>query len=388
MTTKIKGMESMLVGFRFHPTDEELVSHYLRLKMEGNDSLVHVIPEVNVCKSEPCDLPKFSVIKSDDPEWFFFSPRDFKNSKSNRRNRATQSGYWKVTGKDRKIKARGTNNVIGTMKTLVFYGGLVRGGVRTNWVMHEYHPTVTLPHQRAFVLCRLKNKTDKKTNVTARDEGEESSYIASDFENPMPEDTIPEVHDQTQEDLESVLPLLHQPQDYDASSSQLPLYNQQEPSFVHSTFTNGCNGLQLQSDDNEHGEDQRKFVDSLFVDQDEHPYEEILHLSHTDADTAQPEVEDKDASRHNVTVDLPMEKNVTEPNKEQKMAKGTNAKEILKLTRDWSAGSDRKGNPNFQEISLLGHESSPPWAYFVNILIGILLFVVVIWGVVICGNWC
>ncbi|KAL4652282.1 hypothetical protein ACB092_01G221400 [Castanea dentata] len=482
MTTKIKGMESMLVGFRFHPTDEELVSHYLRLKMEGNDSLVHVIPEVNVCKSEPCDLPKFSVIKSDDPEWFFFSPRDFKNSKSNRRNRATQSGYWKVTGKDRKIKARGTNNVIGTMKTLVFYGGRVRGGVRTNWVMHEYHPTVTLPHQRAFVLCRLKNKTDKKTNVTARDEGEESSYIASDFENPMPEDTIPEVHDQTEEDLESVLPLLHQPQDYDASSSQLPLYNQQEPSFVHSTFTNGCNGLQLQSDDNEHGEDQRKFVDSLFVDQDEHPYEEILHLSHTDADTAQPEraliefgtvsfsddsqhredflgldapfvrlpapepkficcisrvcsesspesppkirtskpqhhrrshhvvgqtaarrrfqlksnsslkimtrYKDKDASRHNVTVDLPMEKNVTESNKEQNIAKGTNAMEILKLTRDWSAGSDRKGNPNFQEISLLGHESSPPWAYFVNILIGILLFVVVIWGVVICGNWC
>ena len=45
-------------------------------------------------------------------------------------------------------------------------------------------------------LCPLslkKKKTDEKTNVTARDEGEESSYIASDFENPMLEDTIPEV---------------------------------------------------------------------------------------------------------------------------------------------------------------------------------------------------
>ena len=100
-----------------------------------------------------------------------------------------------------------------------------------------------------------------------------------------------QVHDQTEEDLESALQLLHQLQDYDTSASQLPLYNQQEPSFVDSTFTNGCNGLQFQSDDNEHEEDQRKLVDSLFVDQDEHPHEEILHLSHTDADTAQAEVE-------------------------------------------------------------------------------------------------
>ena len=90
---------------------------------------------------------EFSVIKTDDLEWFFFSLQDFKNSNNNRTNRATQSGYWKVTGKDRKIKARGTNNVFGTKKTLVFYRGRVRGGVRTNWVMHEYHPTVTLPHQ-------------------------------------------------------------------------------------------------------------------------------------------------------------------------------------------------------------------------------------------------
>ena len=100
-------------------------------------------------------------------------------------------------------------------------------------------------------------------------------------------------------------------------------------------------------------------------------------------------LQDKNASRHNVTVDLPTGKNVTESNKEQKMAKSTNAKEILKSTRDGSAGSDQQGYLNFQETSLLGHASSPPWAYFVNILIGILLFVVVIWGVVICGNyWC
>ena len=85
--------------------------------------------------------------------------------------------------------------------------------------MHEYQPTVTLPHQRAFVLCRLKKKRDEKTEVATCNEGEESSYIASDFENLVLEDANPEVYDHTEVDLESVLQLLQQLQNYDASSS-------------------------------------------------------------------------------------------------------------------------------------------------------------------------
>ncbi len=41
--------------------------------------------------------------------------------------------------------------------------------------------------QRAFVLCRLKKKTVENINVTTGNEGEESSHIASDFENQVPE---------------------------------------------------------------------------------------------------------------------------------------------------------------------------------------------------------
>lgn len=48
----------------------------------------------------------------------------------------TEDGYWKITGKDREIKRKGTNKVIGIKKTLVFYGNQHE---KTNWVMHEYH---------------------------------------------------------------------------------------------------------------------------------------------------------------------------------------------------------------------------------------------------------
>ncbi|GMY04869.1 protein NTM1-like 9 [Fagus crenata] len=33
-------MESLMVGLKFAPTDEELISHYLRLKNDGRDSEV------------------------------------------------------------------------------------------------------------------------------------------------------------------------------------------------------------------------------------------------------------------------------------------------------------------------------------------------------------
>ena len=47
---------------------------------------------------------------------------------------------------------------------------------------------------------------DEKTEVATCDKGEESSYIASDFENPMPKDANLEVYDHTEEDLIGISP--------------------------------------------------------------------------------------------------------------------------------------------------------------------------------------
>lgn len=257
------GMElTTVVGYRFHPTDEELVKHYLRLKILGKDFEVRIIPEVDVCKYEPYELPEFSVIKSDDPEWFFFCRRDIKNSKSNRANRATKSGsgYWKATGKDRKIKARGTKVVIGTKKTLVFHTGRVPNGARTSWVMHEYHPATRPPHQRDFVLVLLKKKPDDTVDVPTRGDVEASSYTASDFESPVLDGIIPEAHFQPEQTLEFPLPGLLE-WEYDFSPDMQHIFT--------NSHINELNGFQFQSDANEQEEDDTEFVNSLFVDQDD-----------------------------------------------------------------------------------------------------------------------
>uniref|UniRef100_M1D6G0 Nam 18 n=1 Tax=Solanum tuberosum TaxID=4113 RepID=M1D6G0_SOLTU len=121
-------------GFRFHPTDEELITHYLSNKVVDTNFIAIAIGDVDLNKVEPWDLPWKA--KMGEKEWYFFCVRDKKYPTGLRTNRATAAGYWKATGKDREIY-RG-KSLVGMKKTLVFYKGRAPKGEKTNWVIHEF----------------------------------------------------------------------------------------------------------------------------------------------------------------------------------------------------------------------------------------------------------
>ncbi|KAL2331127.1 hypothetical protein Fmac_018708 [Flemingia macrophylla] len=142
-------------GFRFHPRDEELVCDYLMKKVTHNDSLLMIDVDLNKC--EPWDIPETACVG--EKEWYFYTQRDRKYATGLRTNRATASGYWKATGKDRPILRKGT--LVGMRKTLVFYQGRAPKGRKTEWVMHEFR--IEGPHgppkfsssKEDWVLCRV-----------------------------------------------------------------------------------------------------------------------------------------------------------------------------------------------------------------------------------------
>ncbi|KAA8549898.1 hypothetical protein F0562_001582 [Nyssa sinensis] len=133
-------MEEHPPGFRFYPTEEELISFYLHNKLEGKIQEMNlVIPVVDIYELEPWQLPELSgeLCHGDPEQWFFFTPRQEREARGGRPNRTTASGYWKATGSPGYVYSS-NNRVIGVKKTMVFYKGKAPTGRKTKWKMNEY----------------------------------------------------------------------------------------------------------------------------------------------------------------------------------------------------------------------------------------------------------
>ncbi|KAE8663392.1 NAC domain-containing protein 12 [Hibiscus syriacus] len=137
MNLSINGQSQVPPGFRFHPTEEELLHYYLRKKVAYEKIDLDVIREVDLNKLEPWDIQeKCKIGSTPQNDWYFFSHKDKKYPTGTRTNRATAAGFWKATGRDKIIY--GSFRRIGLRKTLVFYKGRAPHGQKSDWIMHEY----------------------------------------------------------------------------------------------------------------------------------------------------------------------------------------------------------------------------------------------------------
>ncbi|KAH7577156.1 hypothetical protein JRO89_XS01G0213800 [Xanthoceras sorbifolium] len=130
----VNGGVRLPIGYRFRPTDEELVVHYLKRKAFGLPLPASVIPHFDVFQAHPWALPGDLKEKR-----YFFGKRNGNVGGKNCKIGAG-SGYWKYIGKDRQIVGSGGNReAVGLRKTLVFCEGKrAHHETKTRWVMHEY----------------------------------------------------------------------------------------------------------------------------------------------------------------------------------------------------------------------------------------------------------
>ncbi|KAG6436335.1 hypothetical protein SASPL_101231 [Salvia splendens] len=132
-------------GFRFYPTDEELVVHFLHRKATLLPYHPDVIPDLDLYPYDPWDLDGKAL--SEGKKWYFYSRRTAK--------RITESGYWQPIGVEEPIYSSGAKKV-GVKKYSAFYMGEPSQGVKTKWIMHEYKD-----HSK-WVVCRVYEEEEEE----------------------------------------------------------------------------------------------------------------------------------------------------------------------------------------------------------------------------------
>ncbi|KAL6349395.1 hypothetical protein AAG906_034052 [Vitis piasezkii] len=220
-------------GFRFHPTDEELVDYYLRKKVASRRIDLDVIKDVDLYKIEPWDLQELCKIGTEEQnEWYFFSHKDKKYPTGTRTNRATKAGFWKATGRDKAIYCK--HSLIGMRKTLVFYKGRAPNGQKSDWIMHEYRLETNengTPQEEGWVVCRV----FKKRMATMRKVGEHGSPCWYDDQADFSAYTSFQHHYSCKQELELPYNMPHDP--------YLQLPQLESPKLPQSAASVSCNSV-------------------------------------------------------------------------------------------------------------------------------------------------
>ncbi|XP_059632694.1 NAC domain-containing protein 68-like [Cornus florida] len=187
----------LAVGYRFEPTDEELISGYLKRKLNGEQELPsNAVIDMDIYACEPWFLSydiHGSMGNMDNEEHehqrdrYYFVNRQKKCAATDGGKRPERGvkgkfdvgGYWKASSGDKCIRNTQHLNVIGYIKTLAFYKYKNKNKnrkecIKTDWIMHEY--CLSRETFQKWVLCRIRDNSRK-----SKEEGKHKNEGTQDF---------------------------------------------------------------------------------------------------------------------------------------------------------------------------------------------------------------
>ncbi|XP_011075657.1 NAC transcription factor 29-like [Sesamum indicum] len=152
------------LGFRFHPTDVELLLYYLLPKLKGEDlsSSEFIMDFLGVYQHDPDRLPLDQFKHGREKEAYFFTLEEIKNSVGEGPVRTTPTGYWKAYRED--VPIHHNQEIIGFKNKLLFYRENVPNGTQTDWKMTEYFcspswiATTSTSTVGRYVVCKVRQK--------------------------------------------------------------------------------------------------------------------------------------------------------------------------------------------------------------------------------------
>ncbi|KAI9072352.1 hypothetical protein K1719_045684 [Acacia pycnantha] len=181
-------------GFKFNPTDQELIWHYLYKMANGKPLPCNAIIDCDIYGGDGSWRKMFEDREGESLH-FFTRLRNFstqRNGSSSRVVRATKFGTWRGQS-DMKIYAGKKH--IGSKRTFSFIEKkkneeehMIKGSKKTNgWTMHEYRLDGCLMHQKeqnssdyGYVVSRISRPRHMR-----RDEGESISSLIECEQNPL-----------------------------------------------------------------------------------------------------------------------------------------------------------------------------------------------------------
>ncbi|KAI3890068.1 hypothetical protein MKX03_021425 [Papaver bracteatum] len=168
-------LSSLPSGFKFIPTDEVLIVHYLAKKNSGEVLPPNLMKEVpDFYSYHPKELmQKYTGYEPKKPtDWYFFTRKDHgvkdvvhrtaganvAGSTNSVRVRVAGQGSWLSRQHSSPICPRGSANLIGHKRSWDYYE--VRGSkqYKTDYVMQEYTATKAADE---FILCRIYDEKNR-----------------------------------------------------------------------------------------------------------------------------------------------------------------------------------------------------------------------------------